>query len=38
VRRVGDRHQGHVMRGEPALESRERSGQSRLANRLGCVL
>jgi hypothetical protein len=29
VRRVGDRHQRHVMRDQPALHSRQRLRQSR---------
>jgi hypothetical protein len=28
VRRIGDRHQRHVMRDQPAFHSRERLGQS----------
>ena len=36
VRRIGDRHQRHVMRDQPALHSREWFWQSRLVNWLGC--
>lgn len=38
VRRVRDRHQRHVMRDQPALQSRQRSGQARLVNRLRHLL
>ena len=38
VRRVGDRHQRHVMRGQPALHSRERLRQTRFINGLAWLL
>ncbi len=38
VRGVGDRHQSHVMRDEPALQSRELFGQPRLVNWIGWLL
>ena len=38
VRRIGDRHQRHVMRDQPALHSRERLRQMRFINGLARLL
>lgn len=38
VWRVSNRHQRHVMRSEPLLQSRKWFWQSRLVNNLGCLL